>query len=123
MSRSKYGVSDKRKRMANGILFDSKLEMTRYLVLLDKTYKAEISHLSLQPIFVLAPSFTDKYGKHHRAITFVADFKYTIVATGEEIIEDTKGFRTAVFRLKEKLFRRKFPKLSLVIITADNIGS
>lgn len=33
----------------------------------------------------------------------MADFVYNIVDTGEKVVEDTKGFKTEVYRIKKKL--------------------
>ena len=33
----------------------------------------------------------------------MADFVYTDVETGETVVEDTKGFRTDVYKIKRKL--------------------
>ena len=37
------------------------------------------------------------------ACKYVADFVYTDVETGETVVEDTKGFRTDVYKIKRKL--------------------
>ncbi len=36
---------------------------------------------------------------------YKADFRYEVTATGERVIEDVKGVRTAVYRLKKKLVK------------------
>jgi hypothetical protein len=41
--------------------------------------------------------------KKDRGVWYVADFAYTDNATGERIVEDVKGCKTAVYRLKKKL--------------------
>lgn len=90
-----------------GIRFDSKREAERYaeLKLLEKA--GEISHLELQPIIVLQEKF--KYnGKTVRAITYRADFAYYDHAIEKAVIEDVKGMETDVFKLKKKLFLKKY---------------
>lgn len=37
--------------------------------------------------------------------TYVCDFQYREVATGRLVVEDIKGFRTPVYRLKKKLVK------------------
>ena len=38
-----------------------------------------------------------------RKCEYVADFVYTIAETGENVVEDTKGVRTADYKIKRKL--------------------
>ena len=38
----------------------------------------------------------------------IADFTYTDAKTGEEIVEDCKGYRTDIYRLKSKIFAHKY---------------
>ena len=94
------------KETVNEHVFDSKKEATRYRKLSWLEQSGYISNLKLQPVFELQPAFTDATGKRHRAITYRADFQYT--ENGREIIEDTKGMETAVFKLKKKLFLFKY---------------
>lgn len=103
MRHHKYGA---RKTEANGILFDSKKEAARYqeLRLLEKA--GEIHNLRLQVPFELQPKFR-KNGKTWRAVTYIADFVY-LTKEGEEVIEDVKGMRTDVYRLKRKMFEYQF---------------
>lgn len=94
-------------------VFDSIQESKRYkeLALLEKTGK--ISNLELQPHFLLQESFK-KNGKTYRKIEYIADFKY--IENGKTIVEDVKGLQTDVFKLKHKLFEKKYPELELRII-------
>lgn len=94
-------------------VFDSIAESKRYkeLALLAKTGK--IKELELQPRFLLQESFK-KNGKTYRKIDYVADFKY--IENGKIIVEDVKGIQTDVFKLKHKLFEKKYPELELRII-------
>ena len=48
----------------NGIKFDSKREMQRYLVLKDAESKGIITNLVLQPKFELIPAVRETYIKH-----------------------------------------------------------
>lgn len=98
------------KKVVNGIEFDSMKEANRYqeLLLLQKAKK--IMHLKLQPEFILQDSF--KIGKTtHRAIKYIADFQYQNFTTGEIIVEDVKGIKTEVYRIKKKLLLFKYPEI------------
>lgn len=94
-------------------VFDSIAEGKRYkeLVLLEKA--GEIENLQLQPKFLLQESFKKK-GKTYRKIEYIADFMYE--EKGQVIVEDVKGKETDVFKLKHKLFEKKYPGLELRII-------
>lgn len=62
-----------------------------------------ISNLREQVRYELIPAQYDKQGKLiERACSYVADFVYTD-KYGETIVEDAKGVRTAVYRIKRKL--------------------
>lgn len=89
----------------NGITFDSKKEAERYLVLFDMQKHGEIQELNLQPRFLLQPSF--KYnGKTEKSITYVADFSY--IKEDKLVVEDVKGKKTDVYKLKKKLFLKQY---------------
>jgi hypothetical protein len=107
-TRSKYGVrtdaAGKQRRTCDGILFASQRECRRYgeLKLLEKA--GEISGLECQPSFVLwaqrypcqlvnMPVIVAKY---------IADFRY-YRRDGELVIEDVKGVRTPLYRLKKRI--------------------
>ena len=94
-------------------VFDSIAEGKRYreLSLLEKA--GEIHNLELQPKFLLQESFK-KNGKTYRAINYVADFKY--IKDSKTIVEDVKGIQTDVFKLKHKIFEKKYTDLELKII-------
>jgi hypothetical protein len=38
-----------------------------------------------------------------KVCAYLADFRYTDNETGEQVVEDVKGYRTDVYRLKKKL--------------------
>lgn len=96
----------------DGIKFDSKKESKRYseLKILEKAN--EISELRTQVKFELQPSFK-KNGKTIRKIEYIADFTYYDNKLNKYIVEDTKGYRTDVYKLKKKLFEYKYPHLSI----------
>lgn len=94
-------------------VFDSIAEGKRYreLALLERAGK--IKNLELQPRFLLQESFK-KNGKTYRKIEYIADFQY--IENEKTIVEDVKGIQTNVFKLKHKLFEKKYPDLELRII-------
>ena len=96
----KYG---NRKVTLDGHSFDSKREAGRYgeLKLLERT--GQITDLELQLRFELIPKQRRDDGKPERACEYVADFRYTDVRTGKQVIEDTKGMRTRDYIVKRKL--------------------
>lgn len=108
MRKHKYNAKP---TIVDGIRFASKREAQRYgeLKLLEKA--GVIFGLKLQPRFVLQ----EKNGKD-RAIVYVADFRYIERVGGPVIIEDVKGVQTQAFKIKAKLFRRKFPMYILRIV-------
>lgn len=97
-------------------VFDSVLEAKRYkqLVLLERA-KA-IKNLQLQVPFLLQEGFR-KNNKTYRKIEYIADFVYE--ENGKTIVEDTKGVKTDVFMIKQKLFEYKYPDLTIKIITKE----
>lgn len=96
--------------MIDGIKFDSKKEAKRYIVLKALEGKGEIEKLMLQPRFLLQEGFR-KNGKAYRKIEYVADFMYE--QDGKLIIEDVKGIKTDVYKLKQKLFEKKYQDLTI----------
>lgn len=103
--RSKYHA---KKTCVDGITFDSKREADRYLVLKSMEEDGTIEDLRRQVRYELIPAF-DVDGKHYRPVYYVADFVY--VEDGKEVVEDVKGMRTDVYRLKSKLFARRYGKV------------
>lgn len=89
---------------------DSLKEARRFDELYVLAKAGKISDLILQPSFILQEGFRDKNGKHHREIKYIADFKYT--KDGEVIIEDVKGFKTEIYRIKKKLLLHKHPDIN-----------
>jgi hypothetical protein len=89
-----------------GNRFDSMAEAQYYLSLRDLEMHGEITHIELQPAFILQESPKIKY---------VADFK-VIWADGREEILDVKGVETQAFRIKMRLFKAKYPDKSLWIV-------
>jgi hypothetical protein len=63
-----------------------------------------IKNLQQQPEFPLRDKFKFQ-GETIRAITYRADFSYFDNEKKKFVIEDTKGFRTAIYKLKIKLLK------------------
>lgn len=105
-----------KKTVVDGIKFDSKLEAKHYKELKERERAGEIRDLILQPEFELTPSFK-KNGKTYRKTSYKADFSYFDIGMDKYIIEDVKGFRTDVYKLKRKLFEYRYTALEIVEIT------
>ena len=104
-------------RALDGTVTDSIKEARRgqELLLLEKAGK--ITELRRQVKYELIPAqyeTYERYGKKgqrlkdgvrllERKVEYVADFVYTITETGENVVEDTKGVRTADYIIKRKL--------------------
>lgn len=86
------------KTTIDNVTFDSKKEAMRYVHLKTMLQAGVISDLTLQPKFDLVINNV-KIGK------YIADFKYREGDTGRYIIEDVKGIKTPVYRLKAKLVK------------------
>ena len=97
-SRSKY---HNRKTECDGIIFDSKREAARYKELKLLLTAGEISDLRMQVPYELIPTFKLK-GETFRGMKYVADFVYRD-KNGNEVVEDSKGMRTDIYKLKKKL--------------------
>ncbi len=82
----------------DGRRFASIAESRRYHQLQLLLRAGEITKLEFQPRFDLAIS-------HVVVCKYFADFSYIDVKTGETVIEDVKGIRTPVYRLKKKLMK------------------
>jgi hypothetical protein len=100
---SKYGA---KKTVIDGITFDSKTEGQYYLHLKERQSRGEILTFHLQPIFTLQEGFR-KEGKLYKPILYVADFEVIHLDESTEII-DVKGFETPDFKIKRKLFEKRF---------------
>ena len=101
--KNKYGAV---KVMIDGHVFDSIMESRYYLHLLEEQRTGRIASFSLQPAYLLMPSFkkmVDGKMKTFRKMEYIADFLVTDTE-GNETVIDVKGTVTDVFALKRKLF-------------------
>lgn len=110
-NRTKY---KNKKTEIDGITFASKKEAERYLILKHYQKKRIISDLKIQPRYTLQCAFK-KNGIAYRKIEYVADFQY-LDSKGRTVVEDTKGFLTDVFKIKQKLFEYNFPDMTIRVI-------
>lgn len=90
------------KTEVDGIVFDSKHEASRYEELRLLEQAGEITNLRLQVPFELIPK-----SKHGMPIRYIADFTYNNL-NGQLIVEDAKGVKTPVYRLKRRLMAEKY---------------
>jgi hypothetical protein len=112
-NRSKYGNS---KVEYQGIKFDSKREMQRYIILKDAENKGVISDLRMQVKFELIPAVKETYIQHLKTkdkectrtlqlpITYTCDFAY--IKDNELVIEDVKISKSMLpkeYVLKKKM--------------------
>ena len=111
MRRSKYNAQ--RVQVA-GKVFDSKAEANRYRELLLLMQAGEVVEVECQPKFLLQEGFR-KNGKAYRPIYYIADFLITY-ADGRKEVEDVKGVKTEAFRIKQKMFEKRYPEYSLKIV-------
>lgn len=104
-------------RTSDGILHDSQKEAMRWCELKMLERAGKITDLKRQVEFELIPDqfeTYERYGKRgnrlkdgikviERRVCYVADFVYTDLATGQTVVEDTKGVRTKDYIIKRKL--------------------
>ena len=111
--KSKYG---NKKVTYDGMKFDSEKEMYRYIRLKSMQEEGLISDLRMQVPFEIIPAVYEEETIQlktkvktitkcvQRAAYYVADFVYKD-QDGNEIILDTKGYRTKEYLLKKKMMR------------------
>ena len=87
----------------NGITFDSQKEANRYADLVILERQGVIELLQLQPSYVFDFNGTPLTYDSGRLVTYRADFLYK--ENGEWVVEDAKGFRTKVYKMKKALMR------------------
>jgi len=114
MRRSKYNA---RRTEVDGIDFDSAAEAARYVELRVLQAAGDILDLELQPSYTLVPPFTTERGEKVRAIVYRADFRYLDARTNRRIVEDVKGMKTDVYKIKRKLLLWRHPDINFVEIT------
>lgn len=81
----------------DGFVFDSQREARRYGELKLLVRSGDIHSLELQPRFPIVINGV-------KVCTYVADFGYAD-HTGSPVVEDVKGVKTPIYRLKAKLVK------------------
>ena len=115
-----------KKTVIDGITFDSKKEAERYseLKLLERC--GAISNLELQKVYELIPAqyeLYERYGKNgnrlkdgkkciEKSCVYKADFVYIDNETGQQVVEDVKGYKGgqaySLFTIKRKLMLERY---------------
>ena len=97
---NKYGNE---KTEVDGIKFASRHEAKRYVELKYMERAGLIKNLQLQRVYTLIGPQADKDGNViERPVKYIADFVYKD-KDGKTVVEDAKGVRTDVYRIKRKL--------------------
>ncbi len=96
------------KTVVDGITFDSKAEARRYgeLKLLEEA--GEIHNLTLQPVFKCVID-------RKKVCQYRADFAY--YTPERRVVEDVKGYKTAVYKLKKRLVEALYPGVTITEIS------
>lgn len=89
----------------NWILFDSKKEANRFIILKWMLKSGDINGLELQPRFPI-------HIANIKICDYVADFKYG--SGGRMVVEDCKGMLTDVYKLKKKMFLASYPQYNFI---------
>lgn len=113
VARGKYGSF---KVLVNDILFDSIMESRFYVYLLECKKDHLIQSFERQVTFVLQDKFRDPWTNELiRPITYIADF---VVKNNDGItfVVDVKGVETDVFKIKKKLFIKKYPQYKFLCL-------
>jgi hypothetical protein len=105
---SKYRAQ---KTKVDGITFDSKGEADYYCQLKLLQRAGEVTDIKLQPRYPILDA-----SERGKGIDYVADFLVTYADGRQEII-DFKGVKTAVYRMKKKMFHERYPNLTIKEVT------
>ena len=94
-----------KKTEVNGIVFDSRHEAERWIELRYMERAGLIYELQRQVPFVMIPTQRDEVtGKLlEKETKYYADFTYRDRQTHKLVVEDAKGMKTDVYKLKKKL--------------------
>ena len=105
MRRRNYSKFGNRHTIVDGISFDSQREAVRWCELKVLEKAGEIHGLDRQVKFVLAPGVHIKgASRKSQDLRYYADFAY-ITKEGEAVVEDSKGHRDAVYKIKRHLMK------------------
>ena len=112
--RATYNKYRNKKIEFDGHTFDSRKEYERYLLLKALERNGDITDLECQKKFILIPAqraldTLNSRGKRiqgkvlERECAYYADFVYYDVKKARFVVEDAKGMRTEVYKIKKKL--------------------
>ena len=90
----------------HGHWFASKAEARRYTELLLLEKAGEIRDIELQPTYRLMAPTPD--GALISTATYIADFRYRDIPTEKTVVEDVKGVRTQVYKLKKRWIEAQY---------------
>lgn len=112
-----YNKYRNQKFEVDGVKFDSIRESNRYKQLKLLLFANKIRELKFQPRFTLLEAGGNDFGIKTRKIEYVGDFSYCETDNPSQlIVEDVKGFRTDVYKLKIKFFLNKYSHIKFIEI-------
>lgn len=118
MKRPKY---NNKKVVIDDIKFDSKMEGDFYIYLKQLKADGQVVDFILQPSFTLQDGFVRYDGKKILPIKYKADF-HVFYADGTDDVIDIKGQLTAEFKLKRKMFWKRFERELLCLQYSKKYG-
>jgi hypothetical protein len=96
-----------RPTVVNGIRFHSAREAARYLDLKLREKAGEIKELELQPKFPIYVCRRQN-GELHKVCDLILDFRYREGPCGLLVVEDCKGMRLPIYKLKKRMFEAQY---------------
>lgn len=101
-------IRNTRRKLVDGIEFRSTLEARAYQLLSLWQSAGVISALELQPTYLLQEKFRVD-GKAIREMNYTPDFRYQ--RDGLTFVIETKGHRTQPYRMRRKMFLKRYPEI------------
>lgn len=104
------------KKEIDGHLFDSTGEANAYLLLRQWQMAGAISDLEIQPRYLIQECHYHVVNPRTKAghskaknVFYVPDFRFQ--RNGKTVVVDFKGCKTAVYRIKAKMFQETYPEI------------
>lgn len=118
-NRSKFNVdnssSGKEQRTYKGITYASKMEMEYYRDWIEpRVNSGEIADVKMQVKYLLQPAF-EHNGKKFKEMNYISDFDLYF-SDGTFRVVDVKGMLKNEDKIKEKLFRYRYPEIDFIFI-------
>jgi hypothetical protein len=111
------------RKQVDGVVFRSTLEARIYQLLCLWRDAGIISGLEVQPKYLLAPKVTHFEGNKLKrpigALTYRPDFRFE--RDGRQVVIEAKGYQTEAYRIREKLFRAKYPAIDFQVWTKETL--